>query len=447
MTVTVPRNFLAVGNMPVVREAPLEPNLKQVAFATTPAMSTYLFVLTVGELERITAEVDGVTVGVVATAGKAAKGQFALDSGVKLLSWFNDYFGVKYPLPKLDLIAVPGGFGGAMENWGGITFFESRLLFDPATNPDSARRGIFGIIAHEMAHQWFGDLVTMAWWDNLWLNEGFATWMATKASEQFYPQWQSWLNGYAQKQFAMALDARRTSHPIQQPIADESEAMVAFDAITYNKGQALIRMLENYLGETAFRDGIRAYMAAHAYSNSTTADLWQALESVAHKPVTGIAASFTEQDGVPLIMAETELQRRRSASDPAAGSFRDRAAARGRAGLATAQLAGPGRGRAARRQAIARCRAASGLDRNPGALLRRADQGQSRRHRLLPGRIRADQPGGIGEIAAADVGRGPCQFPQRQLGDGGGRPRRAAVLSCAGRDASPPTIAVRSGIR
>jgi aminopeptidase N len=238
-------------------------------------------------------------------SGKAAKGQFALDSAVKLLAWFNDYFGVKYPLPKLDLIAVPGGFGGAMENWGGITFFESRLLFDPATNADSARRPIFGIIAHEMAHQWFGDLVTMAWWDNLWLNEGFATWMATKASEQFYPQWQSWLNGYGQKQFALALDARRTSHPIQQEVVNESEAMVAFDAITYNKGQALIRMLENYLGESAFRDGIRKYMAANAYGNTTTADLWQALESVAHKPVTGIAASFTEQDGVPLITAET----------------------------------------------------------------------------------------------------------------------------------------------
>ncbi len=305
LTATVPRNHLAVGNMPVEREDMVEPNLKRVAFAVTPKMSTYLFVLTVGELERITAEADGVTVGVVATTGKAAKGQFALDSAVKLLAWFNDYFGVRYPLPKLDLIAVPGGFGGAMENWGGITFFESRLLFDPATSPDSARRGIFGIIAHEMAHQWFGDLVTMAWWDNLWLNEGFATWMATKAAEQFHPQWQSWLNGYSQKQFAMALDARRTSHPIQQPIADESEAMVAFDAITYNKGQALIRMLENYLGEAAFRDGIRGYMAKHAYGNTTTADLWQALESAAHKPVTGIAASFTEQDGVPLILAET----------------------------------------------------------------------------------------------------------------------------------------------
>ena len=305
LTVTVPSAFLAVGNMPVVREQPAGPNLKKVAFAPTPKMSSYLFVLTVGELERLTADADGVTVGVVTTAGKSGQGRFALDSAVKLLAYYNDYFGAKYPLPKLDLLAVPGGFGGAMENWGGITFFESRLLFDPATNADTARRGIFNILAHEMAHQWFGDLVTMGWWDNLWLNEGFASWMATKASEQFYPQWQNWLNGYGQKQFALALDARRTSHPIQQPVADHSEATVAFDAITYNKGQALIRMLENYLGEGAFRDGIRKYLAAHAYGSTTTADLWQALESAAGKPVTGIAASFTEQDGVPLIVAET----------------------------------------------------------------------------------------------------------------------------------------------
>jgi aminopeptidase N len=269
-------------------------------------MSSYLFVLTVGELERVTADADGVTIGVVTTKGKSGQGRFALDSAVKLLGYYNDYFGVKYPLPKLDLIAVPGGFGGAMENWGGITFFESRLLFDPSTNAETARRGIFGIIAHEMAHMWFGDLVTMAWWDNLWLNEGFASWMSTKASEQFYPQWQNWLNGYSAKQYAMGLDARRTSHPIQQPIADHSEAVTAFDAITYSKGEALIRMLENYLGEQPFRAGIRKYMAAHAYSNSTTADLWQALESSAGKSVTGVAASFTEQDGVPLVVAETE---------------------------------------------------------------------------------------------------------------------------------------------
>jgi aminopeptidase N len=305
LTVTVPRAFLAVSNMPVAREEQVAPDLKQVVFAPTPKMSSYLFVLATGELERLSAEADGVTVGVVTTAGKREQGRFALDNAVQLLNYYNDYFSVKYPLPKLDLIAVPGGFGGAMENWGGITFFESRLLFDPSSNAATARRGIFSVLAHEMAHQWFGDLVTMGWWDNLWLNEGFASWMQEKAAAHFYPQWQTWLNGNGQKQYALSLDARRTSHPIQQPVADQSEAMAAFDGITYNKGQAVIRMLESYLGEAPFRDGIRNYMAAHAYGNTTTADLWLALESAAGKPVTGIAASFTEQDGVPLVIAET----------------------------------------------------------------------------------------------------------------------------------------------
>jgi aminopeptidase N len=305
LTVTVPNNFLAVSNMPVTKEEAVGADQKRVAFARTPKMSSYLFVLSAGELERITADANGVTVGVVATKGKAEKGRFALENAVKLLGFYNDYFGQTYPLPKLDLIAVPGGFGGAMENWGGITFFESRLLFDPASSADTARRGIFSVLAHEMAHQWFGDLVTTAWWDNLWLNEGFASWMQEKAAERFYPQWKTWLNGYGQKQYGMALDARRTSHPIQQTVADESVAMTAFDAITYNKGQAFIRMLENYLGADAFRDGIRRYMAAHAFGNTTTADLWQALEAATGKPVASIAASFTEQEGVPLVIAET----------------------------------------------------------------------------------------------------------------------------------------------
>ena len=305
LTVTVPQNFLAVSNMPVAQEEPLADGKKRVVFPPTPKMSSYLFVLSAGELERITADANGVTVGIVATSGKAERGRFALENAVRLLDYYNDYFGSKYPLPKLDLIAVPGGFGGAMENWGGITFFESRLLFDPATSSDSARRRIFSVLAHEMAHQWFGDLVTTAWWDNLWLNEGFASWMQEKAAEHFYPQWKTWLNGYSQKQTALALDARRTSHPIQQPVADHSVAMTAFDPITYNKGQAFIRMLENYLGENAFRDGIRTYMAAHAYSNATTADLWQALQRATGKSVAPIAASFTEQEGVPLVIAET----------------------------------------------------------------------------------------------------------------------------------------------
>src|SRR5204863_940715 len=159
-----------------------------------------------------------------------------------------DYFGFKYPLPKLDLIAVPGGFGGAMENWGGITFFESRLLFDPAMTSPSAQRGIYLVLAHEMAHLWFGDLVTMAWWDNIWLNEGFASSMGTKCTAQFNPQWEVWLRrnlprdptrrvGIAKEQ-AMEGDSRSTTHPIQQPVATEAEANSAFDDITYKKGQS-----------------------------------------------------------------------------------------------------------------------------------------------------------------------------------------------------------------
>jgi aminopeptidase N len=303
LTVTLPRTFLAVGNMPIAREEPVTPTLKQVTFAPTPKMSSYLVVLTAGELERMSAQADGVTVGVVTTLGKREQGRFALERAVDLLRYFNDYFGVKYPLPKLDLIAVPGGFGGAMENWGGITFFESRLLFDPASNAATARRGIFSILAHEMAHQWFGDLVTMGWWDNIWLNEGFASWMQAKAAEHLFPQWQTWLNNDS-KQFAMSLDARRTSRPIQHPVANETEAMAVFDGITYSKGQAFIRMLESYLGEATFRDGIRKYMADHAYSNTTTADLWRALEAASGKPVAAVAAGFTEQAGVPLVVAQ-----------------------------------------------------------------------------------------------------------------------------------------------
>jgi aminopeptidase N len=240
----------------------------------------------------------------VATRGKGEHGRYALDTAVGLLRYYNEYFGIAYPLPKLDLIAVPGGFGGAMENWGGITFFESRLLFDPAASADDARRGIFSIIAHEMAHQWFGDLVTMAWWDNLWLNEGFASWMQAKAAEALHPDWQTWLNSSGSKQGALSEDSRHTTHPIQQPVANESEAMAAFDTITYTKGQAVIRMLENFVGEDAFRAGIRAYMVQHAYSNTTTADLWGALQAASGKPVAGVAAGFTEQGGVPLVMAQ-----------------------------------------------------------------------------------------------------------------------------------------------
>ncbi|HTP84331.1 MAG TPA: M1 family metallopeptidase [Alphaproteobacteria bacterium] len=305
LSVTVPSRFMAVSNMPVAHETALDPGHKRVSFVPTPRMSSYLVVLAAGELERVTAEADGVTVGVVTTSGKTAQGRFALESAQRLLTYYDDYFGVKYPLPKLDLIAIPGGFPGAMENWGGITFFESRLLFDPAGSPPALRREVFSILAHEMAHLWFGDLVTTAWWDNLWLNEGFASWMQAKAAELLHPEWEVWLHSAGSKRYAMREDAKRTSHPIQQPVADESEAMSAFDGITYNKGQAFIRMLEAFLGEDVFRAGVQRYMREHAYSNATTADLWSALDAVSRQPVTDIAARYTEQPGVPLVISSS----------------------------------------------------------------------------------------------------------------------------------------------
>ncbi|MGO9450667.1 MAG: M1 family metallopeptidase [Candidatus Binataceae bacterium] len=306
--IVVPNNFLAVSNMPITREEPVGPQLKRVSFGATPRMSTYLFVLVAGELERITRDAGGVTVGVVTTSGKGEQGRYALDSAAELLGYYNRYFGIKFPLPKLDLIAIPGGFGGAMENWGGITFYEGILLYDPASSPKSLQRRIFAVLAHEMAHQWFGDLVTTAWWSDLWLNEGFANWMQAKVESNLHPDWEVWLNQSGEKQAAMYADARTMTHPIEHPVADESEAAIAFDEITYDKGAAIIRLIENYLGEESFRDGIRRYMKEHAYSNATTADLWSALEQASGKPVASIAKPYTEQPGLPLITVNEQCR-------------------------------------------------------------------------------------------------------------------------------------------
>jgi aminopeptidase N len=302
LSVTVPQSFRAISNTPVAHEERAAAGTKKVTFGTTPKMSSYLVVLVAGELDRINQTAAGTDIGVDTIAGKAETGRYALDAATKILPYYNDYFGVKYPLPKLDLIAIPGNFAaGAMENWGGITYIDNDLLFDPKTSSEGTKQAIFSVVAHEMAHQWSGDLVTMAWWDNIWLNEGFASWMNSKAADHFNPSWKVWLRAHAETDLAMDQDSRRTTHPIQQPIKDESEADSAFDHITYLKGQAFLRMIETYLGEDTFRDGMRRYMAAHAYSNSTTADLWAAMEAASGKPVKQIAAGFTEQPGIPLV--------------------------------------------------------------------------------------------------------------------------------------------------
>jgi aminopeptidase N len=310
LTAEVPENFLAVSNMPVESENKTTDG-KEVHFAMTPSMSSYLNVFVAGELELIESKVGDTQIRVITTKNKAQWGRYALEASAQILQYYNEYFAVPYPLPKLDQIAVPGGFGGAMENWGGITYYESALLFDPQKSSTATKQGIYQVLAHEMAHMWFGDLVTMAWWDNLWLNEGFASWMGSKCSARFNPQWEVWLEknvprdptrrrGIA-KERAMEGDALSTTHPIQQKISTEAEANSAFDDITYLKGQSFLRMLENFLGEEPFRDGIRKYIAKHKDSNTTTADLWNSLAEATGKPVGEIAAGWTEQPGFPVV--------------------------------------------------------------------------------------------------------------------------------------------------
>jgi aminopeptidase N len=304
LSVDLPAGLKAYSNTPVDKQAAIAGGKQRISFKPTPKMPSYLVVLVAGEFERISAKQDGVEIGVVTTEGKKDRGAFALSASRDLLHFYNNYFGVPYPLAKLDQIAIPNGFNGAMENWGGIVYNENTLLYDPKTSPEHIRQMTFSVNAHEMAHQWFGNLVTMAWWDNLWLNEGFASWMASKATEHFHPEWRPYLANIADREHVMNLDARKTTHPIQTPVETEAQAADAFDEITYEKGQAFLRMLEAYLGEDAFRKGIRAYMARHQYSNTTSSDLWTALERASGKPVGKLASDWTTQPGFPLIKVE-----------------------------------------------------------------------------------------------------------------------------------------------
>ena len=315
LTTVVPENWMAVSNMPVASEKKVTSG-REVEFQPTPSMSSYLVVFCAGEFDAVESELDGVKLRITTTKGKAESARYALEVTAQILHYYNEYFGIPYPLPKLDQLAIPGGFGGAMENWGGITYYETALLFDPSNSSAATKQRVYEVIAHEVAHQWFGDLVTMAWWDNLWLNEGFASWMGTKCTARFNPQWEVWLENSLPrdparrtgivKEQAMEGDARATTHPIQQKVETEAEANNAFDDITYKKGQSFLRMLESFLGEEAFRDGIRRYTEAHKYSNSTTADLWNALSEASGKPVADIAAGWTEQPGFPVVNVKRE---------------------------------------------------------------------------------------------------------------------------------------------
>ncbi|HEX4386204.1 MAG TPA: M1 family metallopeptidase [Myxococcales bacterium] len=306
LAATVAADELPISNMPIASTEAAGAGLKKVRFAETPKMSSYLLFFGVGDFERVHRDVNGVDVGVVVKRGDTSQAGYALDAAAALLPYYNDYFGKAYPLPKMDLIAGPGTsqFFSAMENWGAIFYFERALLFDPRVSTERDKQLIFAVIAHEMAHQWFGDLVTMAWWDDLWLNEGFASWMGNKATDHFHPEWHVWLSSLNATQGAMQTDARDGTHPIITPILDVLQASGAFDNITYSKGAAVIRTLESSAGEEAFRAGVRRYMSDYAYGNTVTDDLWKELDKGATNPITQMAHQLTLQAGVPLITEE-----------------------------------------------------------------------------------------------------------------------------------------------
>ena len=300
LTVTVPTSWATVGNMPIAGRA-VHGQSATVTFQRSPKMPSYLVEFTAGDLREVSAARGGTQFSVWAVAGHEQDGAAALASAEDILGDYNDYFAQPYPLPKLDSIAVPGGFSGAMENWGAITYNDRILLVGPSSTMQN-RQTIFSVQAHEMAHQWFGDLVTMGWWDDTWLNESFASWLAAKETAARYPAWRWWEQEDQTRESAMAADARATSHAIEQHVTNELEALNSFDSdITYSKGEALLRMLEVYIGEDVFRQGIRSYIKNRAYSNAAAADLWNALGHASGKNIPAVAAPWIEKPGFPLV--------------------------------------------------------------------------------------------------------------------------------------------------
>lgn len=309
VTLTTPDSVSVLGNMPIHYQDADGRNLIT-KFDTTPRMSTYLLAFVVGELQSKTAKTkDGVEVNVWATpAQPAASLDFALDIAVRSIEFYNDYFGIPYPLPKSDHVALPDFSSGAMENWGLIAYREIALLADPATTSISSRQYIATVIAHELAHQWFGNLVTMEWWNDLWLNESFATLMEYLAVDALHPEWNIWLD-FATNESIMALrrDALDGVQAVQVDVNHPDEISTLFDgAIVYAKGARLLRMIQTFIGDEAFQTGLKSYFQKHAYKNTVGNDLWTELATASGKDVAGIMNTWISQSGYPVVHAEKQ---------------------------------------------------------------------------------------------------------------------------------------------
>ncbi|OWY62778.1 hypothetical protein B7486_56615, partial [cyanobacterium TDX16] len=286
----------------------LLPSGKRVhTFADTIPMSTYLVAFVVGPLEATEAvDAGGTPLRVVHPIGRGHLAAFALEVGTFCLDYFTDWYGIPYPGDKLDLVAVPDFAFGAMENLGCVTFREVLLLADPDAVTQPELQNVVDVIAHELAHMWFGDLVTMGWWNGIWLNEAFATFAEMKATDAFRPQWDRWTSFGLSRTAAFDVDSLASTRPIEFEVVSPADAEGMFDILTYEKGAAVVRMLEQYLGEERFRDGIRLYLDRHKLGNTETTDLWDALEEATGEPVRRIADSWIFQGGYPLVVAELE---------------------------------------------------------------------------------------------------------------------------------------------
>ncbi len=303
----VPNDRTVISNTLEEETVEHDAGYKVVRFEKSPKMSSYLLAFIIGHfeyVEKITNE--GVTVRVYVTPGKKKQAAFALEVSARLMDFYHDYFGIEYPMKTMDLIAIPDFANGAMENWGAVTYRETALLVDPENSSLHTKQWVALIIAHELAHQWFGNLVTMKWWTHLWLNEGFASFMEYLAVDKLFPEWKIWTQFvFTEQAKALSLDGLENTHSIEIPVHHPGEISEIFDAVSYSKGASVIRMIEAYVGENNFKKGLQKYLKRHKYSNAETEDLWRALEEVSKKPVGKIMKNWTGTPGYPLITVES----------------------------------------------------------------------------------------------------------------------------------------------
>ncbi|XP_073947125.1 puromycin-sensitive aminopeptidase [Choristoneura fumiferana] len=307
ISLRVPADRVALSNMPV-REEKLCGDTRYVRFDTTPIMSTYLVAVVVGEYDYVEkTSRDGVLVRVYTPVGKSKQGMFALEVAARVLPYYKEYFDIAYPLPKIDLIAIADFSAGAMENWGLVTYRETCLLVDEEHTSAVRRQWIALVVGHELAHQWFGNLVTMEWWTHLWLNEGYASFVEFLCVDHLFPEYDIWTQFVTETYIrALELDCLKNSHPIEVPVGHPSEIDEIFDDISYNKGASVIRMLHRYIGDDDFRKGMNIYLTRHQYKNTFTEDLWAALEEASNKPVGAVMSTWTKQMGFPVVQVHSE---------------------------------------------------------------------------------------------------------------------------------------------